>query len=310
MLGEDVEQRPVQVHGAHLDDEGGRGHRRVDAQRRLAGKRGEVLLRHGEYRAGGQRGDDGRQGRLQEIESLLPAQADAHALELARSRKVVGEKDRKRGGRHSQYGDADIPRKPKRRDERAQRQHALGDERLSYVVHAPMLLIGAMQDVNQQPHPLVQIEQGDGQQRMRGTREKRVRHAGDKRQPQRQTAEAEVLPQRVLMPDIGYLVGAHLVVGERTEDAHHRHGQRQKAGIIVSGREPHHEDGDEPLACQIGHRADGVPQHVRLRGKRWGRLPPLLVGDHRRYASHTCTSRALVGGGVRQSPYWISKNRS
>ena len=56
----------------------------------------------------------------------------------------------------------------KNRYERGERAQALGDERLSYIVHTAMLLVGTVQDVNQQAYGLEHEEKRDGGQRVRG----------------------------------------------------------------------------------------------------------------------------------------------
>ncbi len=117
------------------------------------------------------------------------------------------------------------------------------------------------------PHALEGVEERHRDERLGSAGESCIYHAGDERTRKREAAKSHVLADRVLATDVGNLVGSHLVVGEGSEDAHDRHGKREQARIVVARRQAHHEDGGEPLASEVGHRTDGVPDHVRLHGK-------------------------------------------
>jgi len=128
-------------------------------------------------------------------------------------------------------------------------------------------LVDPVEDVDHEPHALEGVEERHRDERLGSAGESRIYHTGDERTRKREAAESHVLAHRVLATDVGDLVGSHLVVGKGSEDAHDRHGKREQARIVVARRQAHHEDGGEPLAGEVGHGPDGVPDHVRLHGK-------------------------------------------
>ena len=182
-------------------------------------------------------------------------------------RQVEGEEHGRRGDEHGDNRRIEVARRPVDDHERHEGRGALQDERLADVVHAAVDLVDAVEDVDHKPHALEGIEERHRDERLGSAGEGRIYHAGNERARKREAAESHVLAHRVLAADVGDLVGPHLVVGEGAEDAHDRHGEREQARIVVARRQAHHENGGEPLAGEVGHRTDGVPDHVRLHGK-------------------------------------------
>lgn len=245
----------------------GRGDRRVDAERRRTHGERQVLLGNREDGARRHRGNHSRKRRLQEEEHLLAGKRDTHGLETLAMRQVEGEEHDRRGDEHGNDRRIEVARRPVDHHERHEGRGSLQDERLADVVHAAVDLVNPVEDVDHEPHALEGVEERHRDERLGSAGESRIYHAGDERTRKREAAESHVLAHRVLATDVGDLVGSHLVVGKGSEDAHNRHGKREQARIVVARRQAHHEDGGEPLAGEVGHGPDGVPDHVRLHGK-------------------------------------------